>query len=172
MSELSGDALAKKQEGNRAMARRDYAAAEECFRQVIRLRPDSWEGYLVLARLFERTHRHRDLIGLLEPCVDRFGLAAFHRLLGDAYRVLAARGDRKSIEQAIEHYGAFHRERKDPVTLFYLGELLAESGDLEGAFAALRESLELDPRSPTVRTAATTCARRLDRPELLNSLPT
>ena len=170
MSHIADDAVELRQVGNRALARRDYAAAEAAFRKWVQQYPDSPEGYLALARLFERTHRHRETVELLAPQSAHFDLPAIHRSLADAYRILAARGDRSAIERAIIHYDALHQKRKDPVTLFYQGELLAEKGDLERAFEALRSSLILDPKSPTVRAAARRCAQRLGRPELAELL--
>jgi tetratricopeptide (TPR) repeat protein len=171
MSALTGTALEKKRQGNRALAGRDYAAAEESFRSLIREKPDSPEGYLGLAKVLERTHRHQEIIDLLEPVSVALDDPAVHRGLGDAYRVLAARGERLAIAPAISHYETLHAKRKDAVTYFYLGELLAEAGEFEKAFEALRSSLELDPRSGTVRTAARVCARKLGKPELVETLP-
>lgn len=171
MSELTGKALETKRQGNRAIAGRDYPAAEKAFRSLISEKADSPEGYIGLAKVLERTHRHQEIIDLLEPVSGVLNHPAIHRSLGDAYGVLAARGDRRAIAPAIAHYESYHAKHKDAVTYFYLGELLAEAGDYQKAFEALRSSLELDPRSGTVRTAARTCARKLGKPELIGTLP-
>lgn len=170
MSELVGRALALKHAGNRALVRRDYEESERQFRLLIEAEPDVADGYLGLAKLLDRRHRQQEVVELLEPKASRFDTPGFHKALGDAYRVLAARGDREAIGKAIKQYDRYHQEQRDPVTLFYKGELLAEQGNLERAFDALRESLMLDPRSPTVRTAAETCAKRLGQPGLIAQL--
>ena len=171
MSDLRGRALELKRAGNRALARRDYEGSERNFRLLIQEAPDVLDGYLGLAKLLDRRHRQDEIVKLLEPQASRFDTAGFHRALGDAYRVIGAHGNRDAIARAIDVYDLYHGEQRDPVTLFYKGELLAEVGQLERAFEALRSSLALDPRSPTVRGAAKACARKLGRPELAKELP-
>ena len=65
MVPLTGRALELNREGNRAVAKRDYSVAERAFRGLIELAPERVEGYLGLAKTFERTHRHGDVIALL-----------------------------------------------------------------------------------------------------------
>jgi len=160
VQQLTGRALELKREGNRAVAKRDYPAAESAFRKVIELAPDSDEGYLGLAKTFERTHRHGDVIALLETTSARS--SATLKALADAYRVLANRGDGLAVAPAIKYYEAQRRERPDAVSLYYLGELYREHAkDYGRALGAFKESLQIDPASPTVFAAATTCAKRL-----------
>src|SRR5262249_7685645 len=143
MSELTGRALELKRAGNRALAARDYGASERDFRLLIETAPDAVDGYLGLAKLFDRRHRQEETIRLLEPKVSRLDSPGILKALGDAYRVLGARGDREAIKKAIDYYDRYHRQRVDAVTLFYKGELLAELGELPRAFDALRLSLTI-----------------------------
>jgi tetratricopeptide (TPR) repeat protein len=159
---LSGQALELKQAGNRALAKRDYETAERAFRQVIERAPDSPEGYLGLTKTLERTHRQSEAIAILEPVHPKS--AGILKALGDAYRVLANRGDDSAVGGAIDHYEALRKVRPDAVSLYYLGELYREHRrDFDRALNALKASLELDPKSATVLAAATACARALDR---------
>jgi tetratricopeptide (TPR) repeat protein len=156
-----------RREANRALVRRDYERARALFRQVITAAPESFEGYLGLAKVLERVDDHRGIVTLLEPVSTRIRVAGISRALGDAYRVLAYRGDSGAVDNAIRHYEEYHRQRKDAVTLFYLGELYREKKrDYEKALDRLRQSWDADPGSREVWTAAIDCVNRLGRPDL------
>jgi tetratricopeptide (TPR) repeat protein len=135
-----------RRDANRAFVRREYDRAKRLFQTIIAKMPESHEGYVGLAKVLGRIGDHQGIIAVLEPLSDRMRVAGVSRALGDAYRVLAYRGENDAVESAIRHYEEYHSQRKDPVTLFYLGELYREKKrDWVTALQCYRESWELDP---------------------------
>lgn len=160
---MSDRPLELKRQGNRALARRDHEASAQAFRELIELSPETAEGYIGLAKVFERTHEHQAAIDLLEPALSKVQSAAMQKALGDAYRVLANRGQKSAAGCAIKAYESYLSQRKDPVTLFHLAGLYRSEKDYERALALFRESWSLDPGSRSVYTGALDCAKRLGR---------
>jgi tetratricopeptide (TPR) repeat protein len=153
-----------KRAGNRALAARDYETARRAFEALIERSPDSLDGYVGLSRVLERTHDQQAIVDLLEPVLARMKSGGLAKVLGDAYRVLANRGARSAVEPAIRWYETYLRDRRDPVTLYYLAELQREhAGNYETALRLLEESWKLDPGSRSVYDAAQACARKLGR---------
>ena len=71
------------------------------------------------------------------------------------------------MDPAIRYYLQCQDARRDPLNLFYLGELYREhKKDYKQALRFLQESWDLEPGSPSVRSAAESCAKELGRPEL------
>jgi tetratricopeptide (TPR) repeat protein len=169
---MNDHALRLKREGNRALARRDYEASAEAFRELIQLAPEASEGYLGLAKVLERTHEHQAVIDLLEPVISKVKSPGLKKALGDAYRVLANRGQKPAASRAIDLYEDYLSQRKDPVTLFYLAGLYRLEKDYERALALFRESWSLDPGSRSVYSAALDCARRLGHDEDVKEIET
>jgi tetratricopeptide (TPR) repeat protein len=171
VSTLHGRALDLKHAGNRAIAKRDLNVAEGAFRELIKVAPESAEGYLGLARTLERAHRHDEIVEVLEPVVEHLKTPGITKAVADAYRVLANRGNALAALHAIRYYEAYRKTRNDPVSLYYLGELYREHvKDYERALDALKESLKSDPTSPTVLAAAIASAQRLGRDDEVEEL--
>src|SRR5262245_37015313 len=123
MNKMDGELLQLKRTGNRLLAARDYTGAEATFRQLVSHYPDSEEGYLGLTKLYERDLDYDSIVTLVQPVHDRIGSWKLTKVLGDAYRVLANRGNHEYVDLAIKYYVAYHQKRTDPVTLYYLGDI-------------------------------------------------
>jgi len=155
-------AVELKRSGNRAMASRDYATARDAFESLIRDFPEVADGYVGLSKVLARLNDHERTVEVLEPALERVSSSAMLRALGDAYRVLAYRGDETAVEPAIQYYLRYREVRREPQSLYYLGELHRElKKDYEQALRFLRESWELEPGSPSIRAAAEACAKKL-----------
>jgi tetratricopeptide (TPR) repeat protein len=165
--------LELKRTGNRKLAQRDYQSAAECFERLIREVPDAREGYIGLAKTLERRGRVSEVISLLQPVVDKIESDQIVRLLADAYRALAFRGDSTKVDCALKYYERYHRNRLDPVTLQYQGDLYREKRDYGAALRSYRAAWDLEPRNRKAYMSVLNCLRQLRRPdeiELMKSL--
>jgi tetratricopeptide (TPR) repeat protein len=167
---MSDRALELKHQGNRALVRRDYEGSAKAFRELIQLSPDSPDGYIGLAKVLERTHEHQAIVDLLEPASRKVQRAGVLKSLGNAYRVLARRGQAGVVDRGIEVYEAYLAQREDPVILFYLAGLYRLKKEYGEALSRLRRSWALDPGSESVYAAALECARRVGHDESLKEI--
>jgi tetratricopeptide (TPR) repeat protein len=85
----------------------DFQKAEETIRQALRLRPDSWQGRLELAKSF---YGHGKLVlALCELDLANIDFPDAHLVRGNVLMRLQRR------QEALEEFGAFLREApKDP----------------------------------------------------------
>lgn len=162
------DATDLLQMGNRAVAARNFKAAEDAFRELVRLDPNSPEGYLGLAKVHLRQSHNSEVVSLLEPVCRRMPSLRVVRQLADAHRALALGPNAapENADRAVALYEQLDKERPDPVCSFYLGEILREvRQDHRRALTAYQRSWELSPGSESVLEAASECAEALSDPE-------
>lgn len=128
-----------------AAGREDEALG--CLERAWAVNGHPFELALQLGQLYHRRGRHREVVDLLQHCIEQPGmeecrdgdLATARRLLAQA---LAAVGEHKAAEQSVQQVLA-HNPR-DPEALSLLGELYLQNG--EGAAIALslcRQAVEL-----------------------------
>lgn len=156
--------LELKRAGNRLLVSRNYEAARNSFQALVESAPDLPDGYIGMAKVNERLNDYEGTVRLLEPVVSRFDSTHLRRLLADAYRVLASRGQSVYLDSAIRIYEAHLRERDDPVVLFFLAALYQdEKRDYARALELYRKYREAYPRSREAYLAIVDCLKRLGR---------
>lgn len=159
-----------KKQGNLLIAQLKYPQAEKVFRELVQEAPDEPHGYVGLARVYQVKNRLEETVALLDPVAANMQSARFHELLSSAYRALVLRGDLALVPRAIEAHERYLTKKRDPVALFYLGQIydLAESHDR--SFACYREAWEIVPKYREAYEAAVASAKKLGRSDLVNEL--
>lgn len=148
--------------GNRALVNRDYQQSEEIFRELVERFPDSPKGYIGLAKVFERVDRHEDIVEVVEPIYDQFESQQLLRILGDACRVLANRGEACFVDRAIRYYDLYLESRRDSVVLFYQADLLEKKKkDYTKALERYRASWDSEPKSRNAYLGILRCLNHL-----------
>jgi tetratricopeptide (TPR) repeat protein len=161
---MTGPLVDLRRTGNRLLAQRDFEGAEEVFRRLIVEHPSESDGYVGLATVLERSDRHEELVQVLEPVLEQLSSQQLLRQLADACRVLANRGRTEFTDRAVEYYEQLRKFREDPVSLFYLADLLfKKKKDYERALAFYRMSWDKDPRSQQAYMGVLNSLRKLGR---------
>jgi tetratricopeptide (TPR) repeat protein len=123
---------------------RNFAEAERQFREVIRLSPQQFVGYLELSNLFVANGNPAEAGVILEQATHAVPeTAEVRRLLG--LSELA----RNNIQAAIDQFTiALRLDANDSGAIFGLGVAQRRSGHLEEAQAQFNRLLELEPAYP------------------------
>lgn len=168
---MAGSLVDLRRIGNRLLAQRDFDGAEKAFRRLIAEHPTESDGYVGLATVLERCDRHEELVEVLDPVSEQVSSQQLLRQLADACRVLANRGKAEFTDRAIEYYERLHRSREDPVTLFYLADLLfKKKKDYERALACFQGSWDNDPRSQQAYMGVLNSLRKLGRADEIDQM--
>jgi tetratricopeptide (TPR) repeat protein len=115
--------------GKVSEAAEDNTAAEQNYREAIRLAPERFDGYVALAELFFEADRDRDADAVLTQARQRVAeSAAMRRMLGE---MELARNELTDAES--EFRRAIELDASDLSALFGLGVTLRRSGKLEEA---------------------------------------
>ncbi len=161
MKELAVDL---KRKANFLFAKRKYKEAAAIFRKLITVYPDYVDGYVGLAKILSLYEKQEEIIEYLEPVAENLKSWKLFKILGDTYRFLANRGEDKFIDLAIHYYNAYHAERVDPVTFYYLGRLLEKKREYATALEYYWKSWDLDPKSRQAFEGIVSCLEELNRP--------
>jgi tetratricopeptide (TPR) repeat protein len=120
------------------------AAAEQNFREAIRLAPAEFAGYLFLARLYQSLHRDVDAIAVLDSARGAVAETAEMREGLGTYELGLNR-----IEAAITEFRrALALDANMPAARFGLGCALRRHGEYDEALAAFDELARIDPGHP------------------------
>ena len=119
-------------------------AAEQNYRESIRLAPTNFDGYLFLARLLQGLHRDNDAVNVLEQARSAVPESAEMREGLGTYEL----GLNRLPEAINEFRRALVLDEALPAARFGLGQALRRSGDFDGALAAFEELARLDPGHP------------------------
>lgn len=134
--------------GHVALAKEDYAAAEQAFRRYVRLSPDQPQAYRSLGTLYRHTGRYDEAAAYYEQVLERdpdfFGgwirPGWMRDVLGSTY-LEAERYD--EAERVFRENVRRHPD--DPNTYDSLGELYLSMGRYEEAAAQFEQALARDP---------------------------
>ena len=128
---------------------KNYAAAEQDYRDAMKLNPDSSDAQFALAQLYSLTGRADEALSMFEDLLkanpnNYAALYQIGRVAADTGKKLN-RGE-EALRQYLDtpvhaaglpsHAHAWHR----------LGNVLERKGDIDGAREAYKKALELDPR--------------------------
>jgi tetratricopeptide (TPR) repeat protein len=140
--EITGDdAVLLKTRGELLASQKDWGRAQKDFEQILKLRPDSPLGYLEMGRLALAQSRQDEAIGWLKKAMDKEG--GWQAALPMLARIHLAKGDRKAAVDLVEAQVAA-RVNAPQIHLIY-GQVLAATGDLPKAEAALKLAADLAP---------------------------
>ncbi|MDE3113988.1 MAG: tetratricopeptide repeat protein [Pseudomonadota bacterium] len=133
--------------GNTARALAMPAAAEDFFRRVLALAPGRLEALVNLANLLRANGNPEAAIALLSPALARAPEAAELWLaLGSAHR------ETDNRPEAERHWQkALELKPEDPAALGNLADLMADSGEVDGALALYDRALKRDGRNAQAR---------------------
>lgn len=158
-----------KRQGNRLLAERAYAKAEDVFRELIQTDPAAPDGYVGLAKIFDAHDRIEEIVQTLEPIAEVNSPQVLKRL-ANAYRMLAFRGRTDVVDRAIAVHRQYLNVRSDPVGWFYLGDLLFElKKNYADALVAYRHAWEADPVDEEAYKRVVAAAKKLGRLDEIRS---
>jgi tetratricopeptide (TPR) repeat protein len=134
---------------------RDFTAAEETSRRILKDDPENLLGLYALAQVFEAQEQPRKVIDTLAPAVaswssradtePRSDVARLYLHLGFAYQQL------KEYDRAIATLEQGRRYARDAMVLFQLGSVFEQQKKYADAERTFREALQRDPlHAPTL----------------------
>ena len=130
--------------GHAEEALQNAAAAEQQYREVIRMRPDNFQGYLALAHLFISTGRANESGVVLEQATQKVPESAeMRRFLGDSELA------RNRLEAAeVQYRRALALSNDEPGALFGLGVTQRRGGHYVDAAKSFDALVIVDPDYP------------------------
>lgn len=157
--------------GNRLLASRDVKGAKATFESLISLYPDEIDGYLGLAKVFDRQRDFEGIVKLIKPIEGKFHSWKLKKALAQAYGALSEEGKEGYLDSAIEYYEAYHREKKDPVTLYHLGFIYETmKRDYLRALHAYQLSWDNDPKNRFAYEGVLRCLKSMGRHSDVDSI--
>ena len=134
--------------GNLYLYDKDWANAEQAFKEAARLKPENLDPPFALGQMFTARGRYAEAFDVFEDLVTKnpgnFGA------LYQIGRAAALSGQRLERGEAVLRTYLSQPQRASNLpthaqALFRLGEILAKKGDIAGARASFEESLKKDP---------------------------
>lgn len=122
-------------------AKKDYKKAEQDFREIIRVQPNSPVGYLKLGQLMLATSKP-------DEAIDAFGKAlrsddTWHLALPGLVSAFLTKKDTKAAVAAVEVEA--RKRSQAPLAHYYLAQVYAKTGSPDKSEAPLLEAIKLAP---------------------------
>jgi tetratricopeptide (TPR) repeat protein len=112
--------------------------AEESYRALTALDPDSWRVHRALGEIYSASKQHEEAVGEFKKALDKQpGNADLNEALGNEYQRMSRFGEASAAYEA-----ELKVSPRNPVALYNLGKIQVQSGDAERGVTLLREAVE------------------------------